>query len=270
MREATDDELRRVHSAEYLRRVAELEAAGGGMLDPDTWVSAGSTLAARLAAGACIEAVSFVLGGKRPKRLVPGPPARTSCPASRGHGILHLRQCRPRRGRSPRPLRGQPNPDRRLRRPPRQRHAGNLLRFRRVSGSSRFIVIRSIPGTGAQDETGTGAGLGYTLNIPLPYGTPRADYHAAFRSGLERLADRIRPELVLISAGFDAHAEDPVGDLGLEVEDFEILTSEIVAVAETHAQGRIVSVLEGGYNVPILAGSVAAHLHSLGAEPGAT
>ena len=60
--------------------------------------------------------------------------------------------------------------------------------------------------------------------------------------------DRIKPELVLISAGFDAHAEDPVGDLGLEVDDFETLTKEIVSVAETHAQGRIVSVLEGGYS----------------------
>ena len=123
------------------------------------------------------------------------------------------------------------------------------------------------PGTGARDESGTGAGLGFTLNIPLPYGTARTAYHAAFRSGLERLADRLRPELVLISAGFDAHAEDPVGDLGLEVEDFEILTRELVSVANTHAEGRIVSVLEGGYNVPILAGSVAAHLQALGAEP---
>ena len=77
-----------------------------------------------------------------------------------------------------------------------------------------------------------------------------------------------KPELVLISAGFDAHAEDPVGDLGLEVEDFEILTKELVSVAKTHAQGRIVSVLEGGYNVPILAGSVAAHLQRLGCRTG--
>ena len=82
------------------------------------------------------------------------------------------------------------------------------------------------------------------------------------------MADRIRPELVLISAGFDAHAEDPVGDLGLDVEDFEILTREIVSVAETHAAGRIVSVLEGGYNVPILAGCVVAHLEALGGERG--
>ena len=72
---------------------------------------------------------------------------------------------------------------------------------------------------------------------------------------------------MLISAGFDAHAEDPVGDLGLEVEDFDQLTREIVAVADTHAEGRIVSLLEGGYNVPILAGCVVTHLHALGAEP---
>jgi acetoin utilization deacetylase AcuC-like enzyme len=121
------------------------------------------------------------------------------------------------------------------------------------------------PGTGARDESGTGAGLGYTVNVPLPHGTARSAYHAAFRAGLEAIAARVRPELVFISAGFDAHAEDPVGDLGLEVEDFEILTREIVDVARTHAGGRIVSVLEGGYNVPILAGSVVAHLAALGA-----
>ncbi len=124
------------------------------------------------------------------------------------------------------------------------------------------------PGTGARNETGAGDGLGYTLNIPLPYGTPRTEYHAAFRSGLEQLARKVRPELVLISAGFDAHAEDPVGDLGLQIEDFERLTEELVSVAEAHSEGRVVSVLEGGYNVPILAGCVAAHLHSLGAEHG--
>ena len=124
------------------------------------------------------------------------------------------------------------------------------------------------PGTGNKDEIGSGPGLGHTVNIPLPHGTPQAKYHAAFRSGLHSLADRIKPELVLISAGFDAHAEDPVGDLGLEVEDFETITKEIVGVAETHAQGRIVSILEGGYNVPILAACVVTHLHALGAEPG--
>ena len=76
----------------------------------------------------------------------------------------------------------------------------------------------------------------------------------------------MRPELVLVSAGFDAHAEDPVGDLGLETQDFDELTRIVVDIAATHAHGRIVSLLEGGYNVPILAGCVEAHLRALGAK----
>jgi acetoin utilization deacetylase AcuC-like enzyme len=122
------------------------------------------------------------------------------------------------------------------------------------------------PGSGAADETGTGQGLGFTRNVPLAFGTSPKDYLAAFRSSLEAMADRIKPELILLSAGFDAHAEDPVGNLGLEVEHFEVMTAEVLQIAETHAQGRIVSVLEGGYNVPILAGCVAAHLVALGAK----
>ena len=84
------------------------------------------------------------------------------------------------------------------------------------------------PGTGARDETGTGPGLGHTVNIPVAVRDPAKRVSRGIPGGLEKLADRIRPELVLISAGFDAHAEDPVGDLGLEIEDFEILTREIV------------------------------------------
>ena len=131
-----------------------------------------------------------------------------------------------------------------------------------------FSIHRSpfYPGTGAAGETGTGKGLGFTRNIPVRYGTRRADYIAAYRAGLETLADKVRPELVLISAGFDAHAEDPVGDLGLETEDFAELTRLVVDVAATHSQGKIVSLLEGGYNIPILAGCVEAHLRALGAE----
>ena len=77
------------------------------------------------------------------------------------------------------------------------------------------------------------------------------------------MAEKLRPELVLISAGFDAHAEDPVGDLGLEVEDFVTLTRSVMDVAETHASGRLVSVLEGGYNVSRLVGCVTAHLEAM-------
>jgi acetoin utilization deacetylase AcuC-like enzyme len=267
VREATREELLRVHRPEYLHEVEALEAKGGGPLDPDTWVFPHTVEAARLAAGAAIEAVSDVLSGRDRRALcLIRPPGHHARPAD-GMGFCIYANVS-------------------------LAAAEALARFQLGSvlivdfdvhhgngtqeifyDSDRvgFLSIHRYPfypGTGAKDETGTGAGLGHTLNIPLPHGTPRSRYLAAFRAGLHSLADRIKPELVLISAGFDAHAEDPVGDLGLEVDDFGSLTKEIVEVAESHAQGRILGVLEGGYNVPILASCVATHLHALGAEPG--
>jgi acetoin utilization deacetylase AcuC-like enzyme len=267
VREATIDELGRVHEPGYLAEVFRIDAEGGGMLDLDTWLLPGSVLAARLAAGAAIEAVSYVMAepGRRALCLV-RPPGHHARPSS-GMGFCIYGSVAVATADA-------------LARFELGRvlivdfdvHHGNGTQ--EVFYESSRIGFLSIhrypfyPGTGARDETGSGAGLGSIANIPLPYGTPRAEYHAAFRAGLEKLADRIRPELILISAGFDAHAEDPVGDLGLEVEDFEILTKEIASIAETHSGGRIVSVLEGGYNVPILAGCVVAHLDALGAERG--
>jgi acetoin utilization deacetylase AcuC-like enzyme len=266
VREATTVELERIHTAEYLRRVDRLESAGGGMLDPDTWVSAGSNLAAQLAAGAGIVAVSFVLEAPERRALcLVRPPGHHALPSA-GMGFCIYATVAVAAAAA-------------LTRHELNRvlivdfdvhHGNGTQEAFYASERVGFLSIHRYPfypGTGARDETGTGPGLRHTVNIPVAYGTPAAQYHAAFRSDLERLADRIRPELILISAGFDAHAEDPVGDLGLEIEDFEALTREIVAIAEAHAGGRIVSVLEGGYNVPILAGAVAAHLGALGARP---
>jgi acetoin utilization deacetylase AcuC-like enzyme len=267
VREATPEELARVHTAEYLREVSALEAAGGGMLDPDTWLLPGSGLAARLAAGAAIEAVSFVLSAPNRRALcLVRPPGHHARPSSGmgfciyGNVALAAEEALARFELN------------KVLIVDFDVHHGNGTQDAFYESSRvGFLSIHRYPfypGTGAKDETGAGDGLGSTRNIPLPYGTTRSEYHAAFRAGLETLADRLRPELLLISAGFDAHAEDPVGDLGLEVEDFETLTKAVAEVAETHAGGRIVSVLEGGYNVPILAGSVEIHLHALGAEPG--
>ncbi len=267
VRAATDEELARVHSVDYLREVSALEAAGGGMLDPDTWLLPGSGLAARLAAGAAIEAVSFVMTNPDRRALcLVRPPGHHARPSSGmgfciyGNVALAAEEALARF-----------HLNRVLIVDFDVHHGNGTQECFYKSSRVGFLSIHRYPfypGTGAKDETGSGDGLGATMNVPLPYGTKRDHYHAAFRAALEKLADRIRPELVLISAGFDAHAEDPVGDLGLEVEDFETLTKDVVAVAETHAQGRIVSVLEGGYNVPILAGSVEVHLHALGAERG--
>jgi acetoin utilization deacetylase AcuC-like enzyme len=122
------------------------------------------------------------------------------------------------------------------------------------------------PGTGAADETGAGRGLGTTLNLPIKFGTSRQDYLKRFEDELTAFADQLKPQLVLVSAGFDSHREDPIGSLGLEVEDFRPLTRIVLNVARTHAGGRLVSVLEGGYNVDRLAESVEAHLEELLAD----
>jgi acetoin utilization deacetylase AcuC-like enzyme len=119
------------------------------------------------------------------------------------------------------------------------------------------------PGTGAADETGSGRGLGYTANVPIRYGTSRKDYFSALKNALDKAADKMKPQLVLVSAGFDAHRKDPIGSLGLETEDFSKLTRMALDVARTHAQGRLVSCLEGGYDLEALAESVQVHLEEL-------
>jgi acetoin utilization deacetylase AcuC-like enzyme len=128
-----------------------------------------------------------------------------------------------------------------------------------------YSVHRSpfYPGTGDADETGTGVGLGFTKNLPLRIGIERDDYLGRVARSLSEFADKVRPELVLVSAGFDAHRLDPVGSLGLESEDFIPLTKLVLDIANTHAAGRVVSLLEGGYNVDALAESVSLHLETL-------
>ena len=142
------EELERVHPVDYLRRIADAESAGGGMLDPDTWVSPGSNLAARLAVGAGIEAVSFVLEAPERRALcVTRPPGHHALAGGR-HGVLHLRERRAGRRGSPRSLRAQPRADRRFRRPSWQRHAGDLSTRQTGSDFCRSTGIRFIPERG--------------------------------------------------------------------------------------------------------------------------
>jgi acetoin utilization deacetylase AcuC-like enzyme len=119
------------------------------------------------------------------------------------------------------------------------------------------------PGTGDEDEIGGGPGLGTTLNLPVQFGTPRKDYLTRFCDNLDRFAAQIKPELVLISAGYDTHRVDPVGNLGLETEDFITLTNAVLDVASTYADGRVISVLEGGYNPDALADCITVHVEEM-------
>ena len=120
------------------------------------------------------------------------------------------------------------------------------------------------PGTGQATETGTGAGKGLTVNVPLPAGATDADLAKAFREKLIGAADAFRPDIVFISAGFDAHVDDPVGGMKMTPAGYAELTRIVKAIADRHCSGRLVSVLEGGYDLAGLARSVEAHLRALG------
>ncbi|MEA3211053.1 MAG: hypothetical protein QOE70_4110 [Chthoniobacter sp.] len=119
------------------------------------------------------------------------------------------------------------------------------------------------PGTGDEDETGTGDGKGTTLNCPLPAGSGRKAIFAAFEEQLVPAANAFRPDLVLISAGFDSRAGDPLGQFRLSDQDFADLTMLVRGIADRHAQGRVVSLLEGGYNLAGLASAAQAHVAAL-------
>ena len=119
------------------------------------------------------------------------------------------------------------------------------------------------PGTGAASETGVGRGSGATVNCPMPAGAGDEDYRQAFTDRILPAADAFAPEFVILSAGFDAHAADPLAQIRISTECFGWMTRRIVEIADKHAGGRVISMLEGGYNVEVLPQCVAAHLEVL-------
>jgi acetoin utilization deacetylase AcuC-like enzyme len=263
----TEEELRATHPESQIELVRETCAAGGGRLDPDTVVCPESYRVALNAAGACCSAVDAVLAG--PERsamcLVRPPGHHATDTQSMGFCLFNNIALAARRARNVHGVNRVLIVDWDV-------HHGNGTQD--IFYADETVTFFSIhrygnyfyPGTGALDETGSGHGRGATLNAPIRYGTSRHDYLSAFTTILERAADRSRPELVLLSAGFDAHALDPIGSLGLEVEDFIAMSKLVRQVATTHAQGRLVSCLEGGYNLDVLGECVAAHLDDLLAE----
>jgi acetoin utilization deacetylase AcuC-like enzyme len=260
----TEEAVAQVHAPAMVARAKEAARHGGGMLDADTVVSAESFIVALAAAGACVSAVDAVLGGKDRTAFCPVRPPGHHATPSRSMGFclfnnvaLAARHAQIVHGLS------------RVLIVDWDVHHGNGTQdiFYEESAVTFLSVHRYgrgfYPGTGAADETGRGRGLGHTINVPLRFGVSRRDYHDQFTRVLEKAADDIKPELVIVSAGFDAHVRDPVGSLGLEAEDFATVTRQVLEVARTHAHGRLVSCLEGGYHLDALAESVQAHLEEL-------
>jgi acetoin utilization deacetylase AcuC-like enzyme len=262
-RPAREEDLQLCHTRAYLKTVDQDFSHGARILSTgDTAIAPGSREVALLGAGSALAAVDAVMQRKvRNAFAVVRPPGHHATP-SRGMGFciynnvaIAARHARKRHGVH------------RVLIADWDVHHGNGTQetFYR-DGSVFFFSTHQwpwYPGTGAADETGEGAGKGATLNVPLPAGAGHAEVVGAFRKKLVPAADGFRPDLVLISAGFDSRRDDPLGRFRLKDDDFAELTSIILEIAERHAGGRVVSVLEGGYNLEGLGLAAVAHLKAL-------
>jgi acetoin utilization deacetylase AcuC-like enzyme len=259
---ATPDQLALIHDPAYVQEVINYAGAGGGRIEADTVVSDRSFDVACLAAGAVLDAVSRVVKAENKNALcLVRPPGHHARPKTAMGFCLFSNVALGAAAAIK-----QHSLDRVLIVDWDVHHGNGTQEAFWEDGRVGFVSIHRwpfYPGTGDGDETGSGRGLGLISNLPVEFGTPRDIFHDRFERGLADLAAKVRPELILISAGFDAHREDPIGSLELETEDFARLTRTVQAIADSYCQGRIVSVLEGGYKPERLAECVGVHLQSL-------
>lgn len=256
------ERLCRVHGSQHVDAVRAYAERGGGQIEVDTVVSPKSYDVALKAAGAVCDAVTHVVRGDERHALCLVRPPGHHALADNPMGFCLFNNI----ATGARLAIDEFELDRVLIVDWDVHHGnGTQAIFWEDSQVGFFSAHRYpfYPGSGAADETGAGEGLGTTSNLPIRFGISREDYIAGVRAQLTTFADRIKPQLVLVSAGFDSHRSDPIGSLGLESEDFAPLTQIVLDVAHAHAEGRVVSVLEGGYNPGALTESVAVHLDEL-------
>ncbi|MCZ7527812.1 MAG: histone deacetylase [Acidimicrobiia bacterium] len=262
-RDATEAELRRVHTAGHLERLQALIGSGGGPIDPDTVVSGGSWSAAVRAAGAGLAAVEALEEGDGTAAFCALRPPGHHATANRAMGFCLLNNVAV--AAAALAERGE-----RVVVVDWDAHHGNgtqdiFYEDPRVLYVS-FHEWPLYPGTGRLHETGAGAGAGTTCNLPLPAGATGDVYLRAMDEVVGPLAERFAPTWVLVSAGYDAHRADPLTGLGLSAGDFADLTARVASLAP--GPGRLVAFLEGGYDLDALRDSVVATLATLAGEGG--
>ncbi len=248
-----------VHKPAYVEEIWAFAGSGGGYLDADTVCGPSSFDVAALAAGTVVDAVRRVVGGEDSTALCLVRPPGHHALAGQAMGFRLFNNVAVGAAAAIREF----GLDRVLIVDFDVHHGNGTQAIFWEEPRVGFLSIHRwpfYPGTGSADERGGGDGWGTTVNLPVEEDTSRSEYLDIFTTRLQSFADHIRPQLVLVSAGFDAHRSDPLGNLGLEAEDFATITDRILEIAAVHAGGRVVSVLEGGYNPPALAECVAEHL----------
>jgi acetoin utilization deacetylase AcuC-like enzyme len=260
-RVATRAEVERVHHPAYLEQLEKFCARGGGPLDPDTAVSGASFDAALLAAGSGLAAIDALERGRADAAFCAiRPPGHHAVPG-RAMGFCLVNNV----AVSAAQLRDR---GQRVLVVDWDAHHGNGTQ--EIFWTDPDVVYVSMhewplyPGTGRLDDMGTGAGEGATVNFPFPAGTTGDVYLAAIDDVVAPLAERVRPDWLLISAGYDAHRADPLTGLGLTAGDYADMTARLMALVPP---GRTVAFLEGGYDLDALRDSVAATVSTMVGAP---
>ncbi len=262
-RMAEDEWITKVHTAAYLASLKQHAPASGRVsLDPDTSMSPGSLTAAYLAAGGALAGVDAIMNNEAEHVFCAVRPPGHHAEAGRAMGFCLLnnvaiaaRYAQKKHGLS------------RVLIVDWDVHHGNGTQHSFEDDPSVLFFsthqFPHYPGTGRESEHGRGAGEGYTINVPMEAGEGDDEYRAVFHKVLVPAAEQFKPELVIISAGFDAHKDDPLASMGLTEAGYAELTGIVAGISRKHAQGRIFSSLEGGYNLTALAASVDAHVRGL-------
>ncbi len=260
-RKATRDEIELVHTSEYFDYINSIPDEQT-MIDPDTGYGPGSYTAALKAVGACIQAVDHVLAGESYRAFCAVRPPGHHAYSDRSKGFcvfnniaIAAKYARVKKDMS------------RIAIIDYDVHHGNGTQ-EAFYDSPEVLFISShqypfYPGTGPASDIGSGKGEGYNINIPLPYGMEDEQYLEIFKHRIVPEVDKYKPELIMVSSGFDSHRDDPLAGLNLSSDIYGKITEMIVDLANKHCYGRIVSVLEGGYNLIALKESVSNHLKEL-------
>jgi acetoin utilization deacetylase AcuC-like enzyme len=260
-RPATDTEIDAVHDPAYRELLAAL-AGRRAQLDPDTTTSPGSWAAATRAAGAAVGAVEAVMSGRAASAFALVRPPGHHAEPDRAMGFCLLNNAAiaaeaARRAGAERVLIVDWDV-----------HHGNGTQD--VFADRPDVLYMSVhqypfyPGTGAADEIGVGAGRGATVNCPLPGGQGDADYGVVFHDLFLPVGRAFAPDIVIVSAGFDAHARDPLAEMQVSERGFAAMTTALAELAAGACGGKLALLLEGGYDLAALAGSVRASLEALG------
>ena len=248
------------HAKEHFRRVENAFADGVDRLDADTVISFD---AAMFAAGGAVTAVDAVMQGEARNAFVAARPPGHHATAERAMGFCIFNNV----AVAARYAQNRYKEIDRVAIIDWDVHHGNGTQGIFYSDSSVFFFSMHqypwYPGTGSRGETGQGKGLGSTLNTPLKAFTSADEQKRVFESAIEDIASKVKPDLIFISAGFDAHLTDPLGQLELEDPDFGAMTKTVMEWADEVCEGRVISCLEGGYNLDTLGETVRRHVDVL-------